>query len=182
MQADSRYTILDLGPALGSNLEFWSQYSCKLYLEDFARSLPSGVLGEDEDSEQVYEPLLEILLPFGADLSFDIVLCWDIFNYLNQPQLVSFIRYLGRFCHPGTLLFALVSSAHEIPAKPSTYKIVDHERILYEVQTKSMIPCPRHQPREIKKVMEGFQLSGSFLLRNGIQEYLFVYQGRENSD
>ena len=98
LQTDSRYTILDLGPALGSNLEFWSQYPCKLYLEDFTRSLPSDVLGEDEDNEQVHQPLLEILLPFSADLRFDIILCWDIFNYLTQVQLASFVRYLGKFC------------------------------------------------------------------------------------
>ena len=37
MRDDRTYSILDLGPALQGNVRFWSQYSCRLQIQDFHR-------------------------------------------------------------------------------------------------------------------------------------------------
>jgi hypothetical protein len=181
LQPDRKYTILDLGPAMGANLEFWSQYPCKIHLADFAGILNSGALDEDEDQEEEEEEedprLFDWILPFDAEVRFDIILCWDFFNYIKLNKVTLLVRHLSRFCTSGTLLFALLSSAQKMPAKPTVYKILDPERIQYMAQTGSLVDSPRYNPRDINKMMVGFEVSNSFLLRNGIQEYLFVYEG-----
>lgn len=179
LQPDHKYTILDLGPAIGANLEFWSQFPCKIHLEDFSSILKSESFVErenDEDEEAVGRSFFKGLLPFSPDARFDIILCWDFFNYMNLAMVTRLVQYLTDFCTPGTLLFALLSSAQKMPAEPTVYRIIDQEHLQYLAQTGSLIVSPRYNPRDINRMMAGFQVSSSFLLRNGIQEYLFFYR------
>lgn len=173
LRADRKYSILDLGQALGGNIDFWSQFRCRLQIEDFYRYYLPLKASAPEDSDK---PLLEGLLVFAPETSFDVILAWDLFDYLNLEELETLIRRLGTLCRRGTLLFALVSSLPRIPAEPIVFRILDGERMIYDVRTQETRPCPRHQPRDIAKLMARFNVSHSFLLRHGVQEYVFVYK------
>ncbi len=176
LEPGRKYQILDLGQALGENLSFWSQYPVKIYLPDFYRSFISATQATAGD-EVSSEFLLHQTLPFAPDCHFDIILGWDLFNYLEPAQLESFIRVLSRMCHPGTYVFLLISTLQQIPAVPYRFKILDRERLVYENLTTETRPCPRYQPRDVKLMMAGFEVLVSFLLRHGMQEYLFSYSG-----
>ncbi len=166
-----KYHILDLGPALGANVDFFSQFSCKVYIEDFYRTLTSfDFLSEDELS---YQAVFEYLLPYQKDTRFDIILGWDLFNYLERDELQSLILHLSHFCHKGTLLFALISTAQYVPEKPTTFQIVKHDRLLYQCNSTVLRPCPRYQQTDLNQLIPNFRVSNSFLLRNGFKEYLF---------
>ena len=175
LEEGRKYQILDLGPALGENINFWSRYPVKIYLPDFYQSFMSATQATAGE-EVLPESLLEQVLPF-ADKHFDIILGWDLFNYLESGQLESLIHVLSRMCRSRTYLFLLISTLHQIPAEPNLFKILDPERLVYENHTSRTKPCPRYQPRDIKRMMAGFEVLVSFLLRHGMQEYLFVYQG-----
>ena len=167
-----KYHILDLGPALGTNVDFFSQFSCKVYIEDFYRTLTSfDYLSEDELS---YQAVFEYLLPYKKNTRFDVILSWDIFNYLERDELQSLIRHLGNFCHTGTLLFALISTSKYVPEKPMTFQIMDHDRLLYQTNSKVLRPCPRYQQTDLNQLIPNFRICNSFLLRNGFKEYLFA--------
>ena len=172
LRDDRKHTILDLGPALGANVEFWARHPCRLYIEDFYRDFTARAAEENEEEPKGAN--LADLMPFNDETSFDIVLTWDLFNYLNLAQLESLVRHVSHFCKPGAALFALISSQPDIPDQPTVFRILDTERMAYETRTQTTRPCPRHQPRELAKAMGLFQVSSSFLLRNGIQEYVFV--------
>jgi len=86
-----KYHILDLGPALGANVDFFSQFSCKVYIEDFYRTLTSfDYLSEGELS---YQAVFEYLLPYQKNTRFDIILGWEFG-----------ILFFWLFPHGGTLL------------------------------------------------------------------------------
>lgn len=175
LRDDRKHTVLDLGPALGANVEFWSRYQCRLHIEDFYRDFIARAAEENEESEST---IFADLLAFKKETNFDIVLTWDLFNYLDLAQLAGLVRHLSRFCKPGAALFALISSQPDIPDQPTIFRILDTESMVYETRTQVTRRCPRHQPREVAKAMGLFQVSSSFLLRNGIQEYVFV-RGRD---
>ena len=177
LASDRKYFILDLGPALGVNVDFWSRLNCRLHIEDFYHSYVDKKASGTEEST---EAILAELLPFSEDTRFDIILAWDLFNYLDLEELEALVQRLARWCHPGTLLFALLSSQPTIPAEPTLFKIVDSERMMYQTATSEMRPCPRHQPRDIAKLMARFNVSSSFLMRHGIQEYMFSYSEGKN--
>jgi hypothetical protein len=175
VRGDRSYSILDLGPALEENVRFWSQFSCRLHIHDFYHSYrerKAAVVPEEKSEEATFSALL----PFGDETVFDIILAWDIFNYFDLRELKALIQRLSRWCRPGTRLFALISSLPNISVSPTIFRILNREQMIYEIPTQDTRPCPRHQPRDIARLMAGFTVSSSFLLRQGIQEYVFVFQ------
>ena len=173
LRTDEKYFILDLGKAVGTNVEFWSRLQCRLHIEDFYHGYSARVARGSEDSRAA---IFAELLSFSPATCFDVILAWDLFNYFDPGALEALIGKLSTWCRPGTLLFALISSQPQIPAEPTLFRILDSERMLYETQTQKLRSCPRHQPRDLARLMARFDVSSSFLLRHGIQEYVFVYR------
>jgi hypothetical protein len=175
MRGDRIYSILDLGPALEANVRFWSQFSCRLYIHDFYRSYrerKAAVVPKEGPEKAPFSALLQ----FSDETVFDIILAWDIFNYFNLRELEALVQRLSRWCRPGTRLFALISDLPKISASPTMFSILNRGQLVYEMPTQDTRPCPRHQPRDILKLMDRFTVSNSFLLRQGIQEYVFAFQ------
>jgi hypothetical protein len=172
---DQIYSILDLGPALEANVQFWSQFTCRLHIHDFYRSYrerkPAPVPEEESDAA-----MFSSLLSFNDQTVFDIILAWDLFNYLELKELEALVQRLSRWCRPGTMLFTLISSLPKIAMLPMMFRILNGEQLMYKIPTRATRPSPRHQPRDIIKLMSGFTVSNSFLSRHGIQEYVFVFK------
>jgi hypothetical protein len=172
LEPGRKYSILDLGQACSENINFWAQYPVRLWLPDFYRSLNSSIAAAAEDIS--HESLFEQALSDALESRFDIILVWDIFNYLELERLESFIGVLRKICHHGTYLFVLISTLHQIPTEPTHFRILDRERLAYENPSPVARQCPRYQPRDVKLMMSGFEVLASFLLRHGMQEYLFL--------
>ncbi len=180
LPCDRKISILDLGPARGINIDFWSQVAGKIHIEDFYesyKSIPKRIPSEDEEQNEEVDQsgIFEQLLIVPPNTRMDVILAWDVFNYLEPCQIEAAARHLGKYCLPGSFLFALIWSTHLMPAEPTAFKILDRERIIYESHSTGTRTCPRYQPRDVGRMMVGFRVFNSFILRNGIQEYLFVY-------
>jgi hypothetical protein len=172
LRDDRSYSILDLGPALEDNVRFWSQFSCRLQIQDFYRSYQEWKAAAKPE-EGCNEAAFSDLLPFSDETVFDIILVWDLFNYFDLGELAILVQRLSRWCRPGTRLFAMISILPTISASPTMFRILNPEQMIHEIPTKETRPSPRHQPRDIVKLMARFTVSCSFLLRHGIQEYVF---------
>jgi hypothetical protein len=175
VHGDRSYSILDLGSALEENVRFWSQFSCWLHIQDFYRSYREWevkVVPEEESEEEAFSELL----PFSDDTVFDIILAWDLFNYFDLRELEMLVKKLSRWCRRGTRIFALISSQPNISESPMKFRILNREQMIHEITTQETRPCPRHQPRDIARLMSRFTVSCSFLLRQGIQEYVFAFK------
>ena len=170
---DWRYSILDLGSAVGANVAFLSQFASTIRVEDLYRTLNAARFF-DHGEEPVEESAFERLVSIPRETRFDIILGWDLINYFRRDELAPLIRYIGRFCRPGSFLFAISSTLKEIPATPTNFKIQDAETLMYEPGAARMRLCPRYVPRDLGLLMSGFHVRNSYLLRNGMQEYLFM--------
>jgi hypothetical protein len=178
-QDDSNLDILELGPALGGNITFWSRFSDSIHVADLRSSLPLTIpLRETEDEERT-EPQWDRLLELPEGRRFDVILTWDLLNYLELAAVASLIDYLNRFCRSGSILFTLIFDKQSMPEKPTIYRIVDEEHLSYEISSEKVVACPRHQPRTLACMIPAFSTSNSFRLRNGVIEYLFAYEGSE---
>jgi len=165
--------ILDLGSAVGGNVEFLSQLGCKLHIADLYASRSTSVEGE-ELGQEFFEQL------FPPDTRFDVVLAWDLFNYLQRKEMARLGVLLRRNCRPGALIFALMWIQKQIPAQPIRFRIQENGQLVYERRTALERPGPRYPPAEITGLLKGFQVDRSFLLRHGIQESLFVRADEED--
>jgi hypothetical protein len=173
LDADRKYGFLDLGPAIGPNIDFISRFSSRIRVENLYRTLSEHQFFERQE-EPMHESPLDRLLSPPDSRSFDVILSWDIVNYFRPDEARALVRYIERFCSAGSLFFAIISTRKEMPVVPMSYRILDTETLLYTAHSSDTRPCPRYAPRDLGLLMSGFHAHSSYMLRNGMQEYLFV--------
>ncbi len=166
--------VLELGPAFGANVEFLSRFSSKICIEDLYQTLASLDPSFNGD-QSTFCPVYEALLPYREDTRFDVILMWDLLDYLDGHNIRRLIRHLRRFCHRGTLLYALVSTRPKIPASPTHFKIVEKDKLIYQSTSTEERVCPRYRQGGLLEFLRSFRVERSYLLRNGVQEYLFEF-------
>jgi hypothetical protein len=178
LQDDVTYEILELGPVRKGNIEFWTKFSNSIYVADLRSSLPLPPQPfPTEDDQEPQERDWHQLIGLPEERRFDIILAWDLPNYLDLPDLSSLIVYLSRFCRPETILFMLIFDDQKMREDIAVYRIVDESRLGYELSSAKMRDCPRHHAHTLTQIMRNFRSADSFRLRNGVIEYLFVYEG-----
>jgi hypothetical protein len=166
--------ILELGPARNGNIQFWSQWSPSIYVADLRASLPLPVLLSEDPDVPGHDWAHILGLPDNG--GFDVILAWDLFNYLDLAAISGLMRYLRRFCRQETVLFTMIYDQKQMPDEITVYRIKDDAHLIYENSSSKMKDCPRHQPRVLSAALSQFRTSNSFRLRNGIIEYLFAYE------
>ena len=171
-------TVLDLGPASGENLDQLAAYAkrcCKLFIANFFEDLSEAGPGARRDAV-AFRSTCERLLSFPDDTRFDLILAWDLFNYLNLGEVEALVHHLSRFSRNGTQLMAMVSIYRKIPDRPFHFSIRGIDSLRYESVSRGLRDCPRHREIDLVKRMAGFQVERAMLLRNGIQEYSFIFE------
>lgn len=172
LEGGLRRRVLDLGPAVGGNVSFLAGLSCRVHIADLQQSLfPAGEARPAMSGEE-FEKLLEEDLPSGE--GFDVVLAWDLLDYLEEDRVGILSRHLARLCPAGSLLLVLVSTRREIPDRPNRFEIVDSDHLDYEMETGLLRPGPQYKEPVLRRCLPEFEVESTFLLRNGIQEYLFA--------
>jgi len=174
LHPERRPQVLDLGRPIGSNIEWLSSRNCRVFVVDLHRSLLAETI-ETRKGEN-FVRLLQRLVPLAEDDRFDAVLAWDLFNYLRPDQIAALMARLAPACRPGALLLALVTTHRELPAAPMRYRILGPQTLAWEGAATPTRIAPGYHERDFTRLMPGFQLKSSLLLRNGIQEYLFAAQ------
>ena len=175
LDGERKFRVLDLGPAHGLTVEFFSRFSCKLYIADLYRTLQSYRIEPVEDDR--LSKIFAELLPYDQYTRFDLVLAWDLLNYLEPREIEALSRRLARFSHAATRLLAMIAIHQEIPARPCGFKIRDSETLEYDTVTSETRSAPRHKEPTLRRLMPGFEVGSTCVLRNGLQEYVFAFSG-----
>lgn len=170
LPTDRTIDILDLGPAWNANIEFFSQFRSRVYIEDLYRWMQRN---GDMQSQQT---TLESLQTYPQDTQFDVILFWDLFDYLNAKQAEALITHLRPYCKKGTLLFFVSSTMDVIPKQPAAFKILDAEHLLYETTTTETMKGKGHRQATIHRMLPGFKMVRAFRMSNGVEENLYIYE------
>lgn len=167
-------SVLDLGSAVGANVEFFSRFAGRLSIADFHGSLTTDETLAVRFHEHPAAVLPELLPPQEAHQGYDVLLVWDLFNYLTREQMQALGTHLGRLARPGAHLLALVATATEIPAEPRSYRIEEGRSLRYTTSVTRPRKSPRWAPAELGRSLPDFTVDRSYLLRHGVQEYLML--------
>ena len=173
---EARPLVLDLGAPLAANLEFLLTLSCRVRIADLHRSL-GAERPEDREPEAI-GALLERLLPLAPGERFDAVLAWDVLDYLRAHEVSALLGRLAPACPPGAPMLVLASTRRTIPATPVRYRILDAGTISCEGSDEPSRAGPHYTQHDLGRMMAGFSVMRSVVLRGGIQEYLFVRVAR----
>jgi hypothetical protein len=169
--AGGRWCVLDLGAAHTATIGALGKYRCRLEIVDLADGLDE--LNGEIDARKIRQSA-DALLPARRGEGADIVLCWDLINYLNKPALTAVMECIALRCKRGALAHGLVYySAKSMPERPSTFLPIDDQRILQKVQPGRERPAPRYSPEDLARCMPRYSVERGRLLRNGMQEFLF---------
>jgi hypothetical protein len=171
MQDDVRRVVLDLGPARPETVALFSQFRCRLEITDLADDL--DWLNAIKDPGELRAACATLLPPRRHEAT-DLVLCWDLLNYLERPALTALTRELLPRLSPGALVHALIFySLPGMPARPGRVVPADGQRLLHAPTSAAQKPAPRYAPDELTRLMPGYAVERAMLLRNGMQEFLF---------
>ena len=162
--------LVDFGPVIGTNVAFFGEHlGCKLFIEDLATEIDRYTRAGTRD--QLPEALKKRFNQ--PDASVDGVLCWDIFDFLEQPAAKALAQQVVRVLRPGGAVMGFFCT-----------KAVDRSSFTkYEILEETQSLRHRHHPgtggpkfvlqnRDIIKMFDGLFVSESFLLKSNTREIL----------
>jgi hypothetical protein len=165
-----RPALLDLGPVVGSNVEFFGErLACKLYIEDLYLDIESA-------ASRGVRPGLEAALLSRLDLgeaSVDGILCWDIFDFLDRAAGLALASHLATLLRPGGALYGFFGTT-PIDLRHYTRYVVDRED-RFQLRTVPATSVKRSVllTRDINKMFEPLTVTESVLLKTSTRETLF---------
>ena len=173
LPARKRWVVLDLGAARTQTIALFGQYNSRLNIADLADEV-NGLNALSDP--QLTRNAVESLLPTCNDEPTDLVLCWDIMNYLERPALKAVMSRIAARARSGTLVHALIFYSHtNMPARPGSY-VPQEDCSLLDVATHlDERPAPRYSPDDLKQCLAGYSIERAMLLSNGMQEFLFRF-------
>lgn len=160
------YRFLDLGPAVGSNIDYLSRFALSVQVADLWGSVANG-------DPRTWERALESLVPETEGPGFHAVLAWDLLNYLPPPRLRELAARLGAVTRIGGRVFALAYYSREMPAEPLRFRIADRETLTH-LGPHGLRPAPRYPQRTLQQAFAGFETEKGYVLKTGLQEFLFA--------
>ena len=171
LSEERRSVVLDLGSVRPETVALLTPFRCRLDIADLADGL--ATLDEEPDRDLRREKA-EALLPAARQEPTDIVLCWDLLNYLQRPAIATLMECISARMRPGAFVHALiVYSGTTMPARPSHFAPLPDGRLIETVTTEAQRTAPRYSPEDLGKCMRGLRPESVMLLRSGMQEFLF---------
>jgi len=176
IKKSDRNRVLELGPMNEGCFRLFSKLSCKIQVENlggFIRDhLSSGRKISDLD-------VGDYLADYKEDEKFDVILSWDLFNYLELGEIKKLFEHLRPYCKPNTLLYMLRYVEKDIPERPRDFFVKD--KYLLEISEEEAVsrPAPYYSTLELLSSMPGYfmqdTLMGQMGMMPGITEHVLRF-------
>ncbi len=118
--SDTPLCVLDLGSTSGANIRFFTERGHKIYSEDLlVASTEPNLVTKDEDGKVVLDSrqFLADNLVYPA-AHFDVVLCWNLSDYLDESLVRPVMGRLWSVLKPGGMLLAFFHTKDAGPDSP----------------------------------------------------------------
>ena len=164
--------LLDIGPVIGSNIEFFARMGCKVFVRDL---LAERVMETQQGS------LPERLVPgtrWGGlpypDEHFDGVLAWDLLDFFSRKEVPSVIGEIFRVLKKDALALGLFCRERsDFPEPCQRYRIADTGTLEHEPfgkGTQVKLLASRLRNREILDAFVPHRVLHFIMLKNNMRE------------
>jgi SAM-dependent methyltransferase len=169
-------TVLDLGPTSPPNIRYLTERGHSFYNEDVLLSSfdPAYALKNDKGDPTVnVEKFLSENLKHKAE-QFDLVLAWDVPDYLPEPIVKPLVDKLAASMRPGGVLLAFFHTRDAGPDAPYyRYHLAGTDSL--ELQRGPQFRLQRvFNNRHIENLFREFASIKFFLARDNVREVLVV--------
>jgi hypothetical protein len=181
-----RGTLLDLGPAWQTTLNFFIERGFRVTSDDILRGWSEFLKAvEAKEKDQILSPedyasrtpearakkFLEESFQYPVN-SFDALLLWDTLDYLEPALAKLLVADLTELLRPGAVVFAMFHSKK--PEAFQRYRVAD-TTTLQVLSAKPIFPAQRvYQNREIQELFGRYRNVKSFVGRDQLRETLFT--------
>lgn len=172
LDAGRRQVVLDCGAARSGTLALFSAFRCRLDVLHLAELLPR--LHHADDPGHRRQLLADRLYGPNPEPG-QLVLCWNLLDYLQPAEIEVLAAVLASRLAPGAQLHALIEySSPTMPATPGHWVPDVGGRLHADQPDTEETRSPRYSPRTLERLLPQFRLERSMLLGNGLQEHLFL--------
>jgi hypothetical protein len=171
LHGGDRCVVLDLGAARTETIALFGQFRARMDIADLADGIER--LETESDPDLLREEVERLLPARGAEAA-DVVLCWDLLNYLPRPALAAVMAAIADRVRPGALAHALIAySSKTMSVRPGCFVPLDEQRLINLSPRQAERNAPRYSPEDFALCMPNYSVDRARLLRNGMQEILF---------
>jgi len=162
--------LLDLGPAVGSNVTFFGeQLNCKVHVEDLLSDLDRHL----QDGQIGALPAF-LSKRFSQEAgTVDGVLLWDVCDYLDRPSAQALATTLVRLLRDGGALLGFFATDRYVSSGVTKFIVSDQSHVRQHAHPSAAVRQRSLTNREITRMFDGLSVSESFLLKSGLREILF---------
>lgn len=159
---DRSHSILDLGQATNSSLQFYSRYARWIR---FADLLPPE-LTQDEVAEAI------VRIPRHEDRAYDLVVAWDLLDRVEPTRRPGVMERLAAVSSPDARLFLVVDSPREVARPPLRFGFEEEDQIWSEEAEGAPTTWRPPLPAEVEGLVAPFQVVRAYTIRVGMREYV----------
>lgn len=167
---DRRFEVLDLGPAQPHTVACFSGTRCRLHIADLFAELP--LAWEQEEPDYVAE--LTALLPLAPGVRFDLVLFWDLFNYLPVEAIDALQQVLRPHLHPGSRAHAFGVHKRTAPENTHSFGLLSADTLSLSPRRQAIAGYAPLSQARLQACLTDFRFERSVLLGDGRLELLLL--------
>jgi len=191
LQSEEPLCVLDLGSTSAANIRYLTERGHKIYSEDLLEaSTDPELVSKGEDGQRVldHKNFFSENLAYST-AQFDLVLCWNLADYLDESLVKPVVARLWSVMKPGAVLLAFFHTREAGPDAPCyRYHIVSPD--ILEMQHVRAQRDLRKGPtgggersfrlqrvfnnRHIENLFRDFTSIKFFLTRDNVREVLVV--------
>lgn len=168
---ESRLTLLDLVPANADLLDYFSQYHCKLYLPDCQQEL-LNLSSIAEESLPVEDIIRYLSLSSCQAEELDVILLWDLPNYLDRSILSALVQHLLPYVSQRTVIHTYIHNRQHMPEHPADFRLTPEHTVSVTMTGDWNLASPMYYQELLNKTFAPFHIDRGMLLGNGLQEYI----------
>jgi hypothetical protein len=174
--------LLDLGSVVGDNVNFFGdQLGCKIFVEDLTKDIDRHVR---DDTVGAMPGYLAGRFPQQSE-TFDGIICWDVFDYLEKPAVQALATQLVRLLRPEGLLLAFFNHTEAVTQSPPTYTrhvVVDPRTLEHRSYAATRGKQKPLVNRDLQRLFAPLVITDQFLLKTNVREVIFRKPAAVSSD
>ena len=145
--------ILDLGQVSASFFQLFSRQQCKIYYDSLHELVVKGLT---QESYVLTEQLSRHLKAMRPKTYFDVVLSWDLFNYMPLPAIKVLLDAISQHCEADTLIHCIRYLGSSIPRQPAQFVLLDQHHLEIRADKLSQRKVRRYSSYEFSSVNPHF--------------------------
>lgn len=162
--------LLDLGPVVGSNIAFFGdRLACKIHVEDLFNEVEN--FARRSTREGLADSLVNRLT--HPDESIDGVLCWDLFDFIDNTTGKALATRLACLLRPGGVLYGFFGTTPVELLHYTRFAVASENTFRQKAYPATAVRRNVLLTRDINRMFEGLVVAESVLLKSSTRETLF---------